>query len=153
VDNPRGRNKFARKKTTVVDVSHRDTLNKNCTFNVALSVLVQVFCKLRRIELQLGRIRGKYCSRIETDRVRLVFASRLYLPLISPTFRHRGFAFEYNKIPRSNDIARFPNARCEQSQWPTLTEITNLKQSSLFVEIFFPPLIYNVFRAEKTFFI
>jgi hypothetical protein len=114
VDNSRGRNKFS-SKTTIIDVSHFDTLNKNCTFKVILSVLVQGFCKLRRIELQLDRIRGKYCGRKETDCVRLVFAGNLYLPLISPTFRHRGLAFEYNNILRSNDVARCPNAWGEQS--------------------------------------
>ena len=129
--NPRGRKKFARKKNDNSWCKPCGTLNKNCTFKVAFSVLVQVFCKLRRIELQLGRVRGKYCGRKETDCVRLVFASRLYLPLIISTFRHRGFAFEYSKIPRSNDVARFPNARGEQSQWPTLTVITNLVNNQL----------------------
>jgi hypothetical protein len=51
VDNPRGRNKFARKHTTIIYVCHCDTLNKNCTFRVGLSVLVQDSCKLHGIEL------------------------------------------------------------------------------------------------------
>lgn len=46
-------------------------------------------------------------------------------------------------------VATFCGARDQQSQWPSLTEITNLKQSQLFSQFHFILSQFKIFWAQK----